>query len=314
MKIIQIDGGLGRSLCAIPAIEDTSKKDEVYVISAYPEIWFNNPNISRVYNLGREYIWEDVISKGEYFQPEPYHDFLYYTQKHHLIENFSYLINKESKFSRPNLYLNPEEDEFGRSYIADLKRISNKKVVVFQPFGASSVFKLANMMDSLHPSMKFSGNPAFDSLKDMPPIYEIIDSSYRSLSYKLALDIVDANQDIIFVNMTYHPLDRLNVVNAKLPNRQWFSIVKYCDFILGVDSCLQHISYIFNKPGIVLYGPTFIENVGYKDHFINIQREGYPKKYFPCRFGDSPKENKDALNFTKEEVQNILDKINTFKK
>jgi hypothetical protein len=138
--VVQIDGGIGRVLCSVPAVEKLSKTRDVIVITSHPEIFWHNPYIYKVYGLGREYIWDDVIKNGEFLYPEPYYNYKYYTQEHHLIQSFDMLLNGGTgKFYTPKIYLTRDEIIWASEFIK-LRRVDSGKnrVAMLQCFGSSA--------------------------------------------------------------------------------------------------------------------------------------------------------------------------------
>ena len=54
--IVQVDGGIGRVICAVPALEELAKTRKVTVLASHPEVLWNNPNIHKVYEIGRAHV------------------------------------------------------------------------------------------------------------------------------------------------------------------------------------------------------------------------------------------------------------------
>ena len=139
MKVVFIDGGLGRNICAIPAVEKLAEKEKVVVVASWIEPWLNNEKIERVYHITHPYLWEDVISKADdYLHPEPYTYPPYFKQERHLTQAFWELILMERapdlKDLKPNIYLSTQERIEASQLIEKLKKdFSFKKIVVFQP-------------------------------------------------------------------------------------------------------------------------------------------------------------------------------------
>ena len=309
-RIINIDGGIGRNICAIPAIEKLAKNEKVIVIASHPEVFENNPNIERIYPSYNKYLWEDVISKGIYEQPEPYKYSKYYQNNCHLIEAFNDLLSSGGCFEKPSIYLTDQEIDFAKDYINKIKK--SDKVVLYQPFGASVNFKKVNPIQNIIPEGLSKDDPLYQSLQlvNNMEVMETKDDTYRSLSYKVALQIAEnCKHTMIYMG----DIDfQANIEKPKFNLRQWISVISQVDYIVAIDSCAQHIGYAFDKKGVILWGGTSIKNLGY-DKYINIYREGYPKVYTPYRFKFNDKSNQGAMNFSQNEVNNIINKINNLK-
>lgn len=295
-KVVMIDGGIGRVICAIPAIEKLAETNDVIVISSWLEPFINNNKIKRLYHVSHPYLWEDIISKGELLHPEPYFDHNYYTQKHHLIQSFNHLLNNDSELNSPNIYFSDDEKEWAKQFIGGLKQqFGNKKVVLFQPFGAT-----AKVLENTGKSI------------------DIVDQSNRSLTYDNALLLADElEKDCIILYMGNLPFMHKKTVIPSPPMqlRQWISVINEIDYMVGVDSSAQHIAYALNKKGTIILGATYKENISYKDWFNIYQKDQYPKTYDPIRLpsqnftNSASEQNKGAMNFSNNQIREIAEII-----
>jgi len=280
--IVQVDGGIGRVICAVPALEELAKTRKVTVLASHPEVLWNNPNIHKVYGLSREYLWDDVIKHGEFRFPEPYFSHRYYNQELHLIQSFNELLLGEAgEISKPSIYLTFEELKWGREFIdARRQEFPGKDIALIQAFGSA-----ANIQDDL------------------------VDPTHRSLTPH-AIDFLCTKTDTIFINASHIAINNEKVWQQEFTLRQLFSLVVSCDFIITVDSFLQHAGAALGKTGISFFGGTYPENLGYPDNFSIIRRSGYPKSYQPNRFSGFLDENKGAMEFTEDELEHIAGMIN----
>jgi ADP-heptose:LPS heptosyltransferase len=281
--VVQVDGGIGRVICAVPAIEKLSKTKKVTVITSHPEVFWNNPFVYKVYNLSREYLWDDVIKNSEFLFPEPYFNHLYYTQKHHLIQSFDMLLNGgEGKFFTPRIYLSHDEIKWANDFIQGRRKDSGKKIAMLQCFGS-----LAKIVDT-----------------------RTVDVSNRSLPTNIITAII-SNSDCTYINASHIPVDLPNVWNQEFTLRQIFALTAACDFIVSVDSMLMHIGAAFDKVGLAFFGGTYPANLGYPNYRM-VVRDGYPKSYIPNRFSGFIDENQGALDFDTNEIQEIVKIINKY--
>lgn len=304
-KIVIVDGGIGRVICSVPAIEKLAEKEDVIVLTGWLEPYMLNNKIKRLYHISHPYLWDDVISKGELVQPEPYHHHLYYTQQHHLIESFNYLLNGEAEMTTPNIYLNEEEIQWGKEFIAGIKKqFGDKPIILFQPFGAGA---------------KVTGGQTCNSGTCTTEEFKIVDPSNRSLSLEDTNEFIEKlSKDFIVLYMGTLPIGKNTkaIIPGPTPNmRQWFTIIKQVNYFFGIDSSAQHVCYSFGIKGTVMLGATFKENISYEKHFNIFQKEGYPKVYDPIRMpgvnftNSASEQNKGAMVFSEEEKQKILDMV-----
>jgi hypothetical protein len=280
-KVVEINGGIGRVLCAEPAISLLAKTEEIVVVTGWPDVFLGNPNIKKVYQLNQPNLFEDVVRDGNYIVPEPYYDSKYYNQKSHLIQSFNDILNGTDLFQKPTLYLNDFELQNAARILQPV--LDGRPLIAFQPFGSGA----------------YSSN------------WAISDPSYRSLSSDDAVNIVNSMPDFMFINCSHVKCDRPNVFNLDVNLVQYFHIINFCHYIITVDSLLAHVGYSLGKPGVQFLGPTFKENIGYPDHYTTIVREGYPKSYSPNRISGWTERNQEAMRFSKDEIDLC---INTTKK
>ena len=316
-KIIWIDGGIGRVICALPAIDEMSKKEKIIVVTPWKEIFLNKKNIDRLYKPDSEYLWEDVIANNDLVHVEPYWDVNYYKNKIHLITSFDNLINKteieRTEVLKPNLVLNSIEEEFGKKFLKDIRTKTKKKIMILQPFGATG------------------------KLNDDK---QIIDETNRSITFKTLDNIIDNFKDeYSFVYIGTVPLDKYDVEFKKCNNGQCrqpssdsskkkivypvpqdlglrgiFSVIKHADALISCDSFTQHVAYSFDIPAVVFIGGTDEHNICYSNHLI-LKKEGYPIEYNPYRIPNNNHiifANEGAMDFTEEEETEFIVKIREY--
>ena len=111
-KAIFINGGLGRQICSIPALEKlyATTDDFIIVVEGTVEAFQGHPYLYRkTYPIWTKNLFEDQLKHCEIITPEPYRLNSYFNQKSHLIEAFDEIINNttdHSDLTIPNLYLN----------------------------------------------------------------------------------------------------------------------------------------------------------------------------------------------------------------
>jgi len=253
---ILIDGGLGRTICSIPALEKfITNNPNTKIISYWPAVFNCNKILQPVsYDSETKGLF-NIIKDTTILKPEPYYNSNYINERIHLIQGFDEELNKESVFTIPRLYLTHSE------YINGLNKLNtSKKTICFQPFGST-----ANLINN-----------------------QIVDNSVRSLSIENTSLIIDilrkCNYDVVLMEYRNVPgLDYNKIISYNnLHYREWFSIIANCDYFIGVDSSGQHIARSFDIPGTIFMGGTSKINVSYEDHFRVVYKEG-PKQYMPYR-------------------------------
>ncbi len=311
--IINLDGGLGRIITAIPALLKYGKNhpDEDWYVMIHGwdfMLWGIEELQERTFNpevkgMFQNYYWD----ADKVIAPEPYKLPAFYRNEISLAEAFDELINETTDHSDlPDMTLELTIDEIlhGRQYIAqaihgisdccgpngcEAKPTENhKKVVVYQPFGSTAT----------HSELG------------------IYDKSMRSISHVFANEIAQAlAKDYIVINMNA-PLTAFDGV-ANFPQdpdlRTWAAIIQEADYFVGCDSCGQHIANAVGTPASVLVGGTHEVNVSYpgKFHIIKNDAKYYPN---PMRVSMMNSTLADKLNqkrgvFTEEEQKSHIKEI-----
>ena len=85
-------------------------------------------------------------------------------------------------------------------------------------------------------------------------------------------------------------------------------------YFIGCDSLGQHMARAFDKPGTVILGSTYAENITYSDWFNIIENEDIPKTYSPIRACGFDSHLADRLNdrlmdFDDDQINEIYSNI-----
>ena len=297
-KIFAIDGGAGRAIAAIPALEKYAKnhkeEDWAIVVFGWDILFFGNPLLQdRVYSADVKGIFNSLLKDSDIISPEPYRVWEYYNQKCSLSEAFDKLINQtddHSDIGKPNLILNKAEEKIAANIIADVKSKQNKDItIVIQPFGRSARIDNGDIID--------------DSTRSIEPhvYYKLV----KKLSQKYNIIFMGEPEFANQVNLE-------DSISAKLQLdlRGWAAVIEGSDYFIGCDSVGQHMARSFDKPGTILLGSTFAINTTYPDYFQIIENENVEKVYSPIRLCGLDSHLADRLNdrymdYSDEQVEEI---------
>jgi len=295
-KVFAINGGAGRVICALPALEKYYQTNgpEFYIYSESGLDFFaGNKHLQDLtYTPETKDVFVNIIRPNDLVTPEPYRDHGYYNQKRSLSQAFDYLINgttDHSDLDKPQIVLSKQEEINALDAIANAKKMHGKqKTIVIQPFGRTS-----------------------------QPIQEqVIDSSSRSLNKQTYIEIVEdliKDYNIIYMGEYLEVESKTFKIQTNL--RQWAAVIEAADYFIGCDSVGQHMAYAFDKPGTVILGSTFVENVSYADHFQIIQKQPLDIKYSPLRIAEqldadlANRYNDACMDFDETATKEIIEKI-----
>jgi len=257
---INLNGGIGRVICAVPALEAfVEKYPNTKIITYAPELFAANSILEdKVYSYTHKNIFEDWIKHSTFLSPEPYQNKNYYNQKIHLTQAFAEELKVDIKnyINNPRLHITKYEENIAYPAIEFAKTFKHQHTVVFQPAGVS--FNPETGIDTLGRSLS------------MPNIEEIL--LYLSKHFNL---IVMSDNDCFDKPEQWYTPKNFSI-------RDWSLIIGNSDYFIGIDSVGQHIAHSMQVPGTVILGTTFKENVTYSDWF-NIIEFYTDKKYQPIR-------------------------------
>ncbi len=134
--IFQIDGGLGKSIMAtamVKVIRKRYKNSHIIVVTAYPDVFLNNPHINecfRIEEMGGAYLKYVKDQDCKIFTEDPYRNTSFLTDKEHLFKTWCRIYGLNYNNEQPQLYLTqPEVDYFKPFYQVE------KPILAIQPNG-----------------------------------------------------------------------------------------------------------------------------------------------------------------------------------
>lgn len=298
-----LDGGAGRVLSAIPALEtyhQNNPDDDFKVLLGGWECLFEQHPIlgSRIFAIDDPNSFDNHILNYRCVHPEPYRLYEYYHDRCSMAEAFDIEINgrKSIDIYKPSLYVHYKKDKEIQHYLNELKlRTGKDKIIVFQPFGSTSFPDPEERIVQDHSGRGISqivfnqivsklAGDAIILFFGIPPLYDLTDRQTYTIFY-LNPDLSD-----------------------------YAALVANCDYFVGCDSIGQHMARCFDKPGLVLMGGTFESNVSYPDYkeFKFYRKPNTTPVYNPMRFSPNHNQradqfNRDLMNFNEREIQQIVD-------
>lgn len=124
--IFQIDGGLGKSIMAtaiVKVIKKRYKNCNLIVVTAYPDVFLNNPHVNKLYKpdqMNGAYLKYVKDQDCKVFVEDPYRHSDFITEKHHLFRTWCKIFGLNYGGEQPEIYLTqPEIDYFKPFYQLD---------------------------------------------------------------------------------------------------------------------------------------------------------------------------------------------------
>lgn len=272
-KAFFINGGAGRVICSIPALEkyqeESGDKDFLIICEGGTDFFKGHPTLySRTYDNWHKNLFEDKLIHMDIESPEPYRVWEYFNQQCNLSQAFDIAINNKGvrDLPKPNLKLSIDEQLTGKNIVKEVKEKTGKsQVIVFQPFGRGVIVQ--DNMISDPSGRSFEANSVINLIKQLQKKYAIIFMSEFG------------------VDFAKHGCKDPVAVPQNASIRHWAGIINEADYFLGCDSVGQHIAYTLNKPGTIVVGSTFKENVSYPSYekFDILDMGEGRRKYSPIR-------------------------------
>lgn len=290
-----IDGGLGRILTAIPALEKyvTNNPNSYIIIGSPPNMLFtdllySNKILSKhVFDWNTKGIFEK-IKDTLILKPEPYYNSDYINGKINMMDAWNRVINNDHE-TMPTPKLKLRKDELFQ--FQQIRKQVQGKLIAFQPFGSGLEIIENNIRDQTHRSLTLETT-------------QKITSALREQGYVVWL-MTDRNIPMLQMNnyLEYYTKS----------SREIAAMIYYCDYFLGVDSVGQHIARFLKKPGTVIMGATNAMNATYPDHF-NILNDDENRPYMPYRLGEfdwwvKQTLNDDIMDFSDKKIKKFCKKI-----
>lgn len=296
-KAFFINGGAGRVICSIPALEkyqeESGDKDFLIICEGGTDFFKGHPTLyPRTYDNWHKNLFEDKLIHMDIVSPEPYRVWEYFNQKCNLSQAFDIAINNKGvrDLPRPNLKLSVDEILTGKNIIKEVKAKTGKEqVIVFQPFGRGVIVQDNMITDPSGRS--FEGDSVINIVKRLQKKYAIVFMGEFGIDF------------------SKHGCSAPVAAPQNASIRHWAGIINEADYFLGCDSVGQHIAYTLQKPGTVVVGSTFKENVSYPnyDKFDILDMGEDRRRYSPIRITVD-----EVADRTNEGIMVMNDKIEEF--
>lgn len=241
--LLHINGGLGKVIMATAVVKSyklAHPEAKIVVVSGYPEVFVNNPDVYRNFAFNVPYLWHDYYGNPDYkvYAHDPYMNVTWIKNApQHLIQLWCQELGINNVQKTPLLYFSgPEADELNSMIRVD------KPLIVVQSTGGA--------------------NPAARSWTRNPPLHEF-DTYLRQFvddCYVLHLCLPDTPV-LANVHQRVDNIDR----------RKAMCLVYYCHQFIGVDSYGLHTRAA---------NPTAGNSTFFFPLAETVDRLAYPRKNF----------------------------------
>lgn len=241
--IFEVSGGIGKNIMATAVIKTLKQHytdREIVVVTAWPDVYKSNPNVSKIVNFSNLGSFYDTYIKSAdsiVFKMDPYHHTDYINRRRHVIDIWHELCGLPYTNKQPEIFFNAIEMDSVKRTIQ-----IQKPMFVIQPFGGVD-----------------TGHPKYAWPRDLPPhIAQQVVNHFKD------------KYDIIQIK-TQNQIQLENVFPATSPNlRQILGLMMFSEKRLLIDSFAQHAAAAFSLPSTVCWIGNSPVTLGYDTH-DNIQ-------------------------------------------
>ena len=242
-SIFHVEGGIGKNILATSVVSSLKKSDpdrNIIVVSAWPQVWFNNPNVYQIYPFGHvANFYKNFIYKKDVkiYRHEPYNCQDYILGNKHLVEIWCELLGVKWDGTTPKLYFSPLEIEY-------------LKLKMYQ--GVSKPIFIIHTNGGGGNSRPYSW--------------------YRDLPYQNSRDIIDHfKNDYHIYQLGYENQDLIDGCHRlTLDTREILASVIFSEKRLLIDSFSQHASAAFGLKSVVCWIGNKPSVLGYSSN-INLK-------------------------------------------
>lgn len=297
-KVFFINGGAGRVVASIPALEKYAETHDDFIIVCEGGMNFyrGHPVLHKyAYDNWHKGLFEDKIKDRDCITPEPYRQWHYYNQKCSLAQAFDIEINgldEPRELPAPNITLAKGEGIQGMQLVDEaISTTGKEKVIVIQPFGRGIMDTGGYMFDPTSRSF---------NLSDISTIINNLKKDY----------CVIVMSEFPFQTEEGESKDAYIVPNIE-DIRIWASIIDRADHFLGCDSVGQHIAKAVGSTVTAVIGSTYPINISYpNDSKFDIIDLGEDRRTFsPIRLTMEDYQdiqNDECMSMTEKDISAVI--------
>lgn len=250
--IFNIRGGLGKSILAtavIEALKKQKKDSDIIVITSYPDVFLNNPNIKETIHHNNQIgIWKNHVygENVEFMVQEPYETSAFLNDKKQLIEIWCDMYNIKYNGEMPKMYFSNAEMKYYEGVYGTVK----KPIFAIQTNGGM----VAENPTNYNWSRDMPENLVSQVVEHYKKDYQIVHiKDKKQRVFKDTLQAIDSYRSIAYL---------LSVAKKRLL----------------IDSFAQHLSIAMGVESVVLWVGTNPKVFGY-DKNRNIKANKFTKDY-----------------------------------
>lgn len=259
--LLIINGGMGKAIlftAVAKAFKAQHPDSKLIVVTAWPDVFYNNPNVDRVYAANEAaYLYEDYIEKGyRAVLEDPYNtwDWVKPEADKHLAQIWSEMLGVEYNSEQPELFFTHSEIV---RYKNNLK--TDKPILVYQGLGG----------------LKQDPNE-YGWWRDIPNEWGSKILAEYSNYFRVQVGLPGTTQ-----------IENVDQLVTGMGTRDFLALCYFADFAIGGDSVLQHVRGCGNKPSLFyVKSDSIMKKLGWKNSIFKLPKNEKPIKAGKFAFRD----------------------------
>jgi hypothetical protein len=240
--VFQISGGIGKCIAATAVCQVIKKNypdSKLIVISGYPDVFINNPHVSKNFKFGETaYFYKDYIENKDFqlFIQDPYITTSFFKEDKHLINIWCDLFGLKYEGELPQVFLTKKEMQNYTQQISLEQARWGKPIFLLQSNGG------------------FDANRKYGWARDLPGV--VVNAVIEEFSKTHAILHVKREDQISYPNTTPVTTDF----------RKICALATVSERRLVIDSFLQHLLGALNLPAVACWVVNSPVVYGYDIH------------------------------------------------
>jgi len=258
------EGGLGRVIASTAIVEKIKEKypdKRILVVAGFPDMFLYNTSVHKVFRFDNPlYFYDDFVTPESFLMHvEPYRTHGYLHGDTHIIKSWCELLGLDPEGAKPKLYFLKREFEAAEIFINKVTNDRKKKFVLFQWTGG------------IIPKEK-NAESYVDSVSRMHKR-----SLPKAVAQKVVNKLISKGYVVGVVQSETHP-ELEGAEKICFPIRNVMALLKFSDHFIGIDSFLQHAARAMDVNGVVCWGGTKPERLGYPEN-VNLKKSVCPTPF-----------------------------------
>ena len=235
-----LEGGIGKQVAFTALIKELKKRNGVAILTPYVDIFVGIPEVDAVYDMASTPLTPEFFRKFNNIYHQDAYKGNYEKGDYHLIDAYCDICHISKVDRKPYL-----PQKFAVS-------VPEGKYVIVQFSGGQSPINF-NAQSSYQTNNMRIGRNYVENAQEI--VDYLISKGYKVIQYGLP------NEPRFKGILTYD-----------MPYMNYLELIRKAEFIVAIDSSLMHLTASTDTKGVILWGMTSPQQLGYKQ-FTNLESD-----------------------------------------